>query len=106
MSPFYFKEGEGWVRWNGAPKDFRDNNGKDLGVSINSVAYDPEQIRVSVTESESNQTTYVLGERGNVIFPGETQTLNRDGFKVIGARTRKTLAKVTHREPRKNKKFL
>jgi hypothetical protein len=99
MSPFYFKEGERRVRWKGDAHDFRGKNGQDLGVTIFNVK-DPEQLRVSVDCDTEN---YVLGKRGDVIFPGRESELNRDGFRIVNAVTRKTLAVITHREPRKRK---
>lgn len=95
MSPYYLKEGESWRKWRGEPKDIGDKNGNRFSVTISSVVKDPEQIRVSVAGDESS---YVLGERGSIIFPGESKILNGDGFEVINARTRQTLAKVKHRE--------
>jgi hypothetical protein len=94
MSPFYFKEGEKSRRWKGEPRDIRDRKGNDLGIMISKVE-DPEQINVFVA---SNSNSYVIGERGEVIFPNQNCILNRDGFKVVDAGTRKTIAKVTHRE--------
>ena len=94
MAPFYLKEGENWGKWGGEPKDIRDGNGKDFGVSIYKVE-DPEQIQVSVAVG---RRSYVIGERGTVIFPGQSTILNRDDFEVVDASTRKTLAKIIHRE--------
>jgi hypothetical protein len=93
MSPFYFKEGEKSRRWKGEPRDIRDRKGNDIGVMISKVK-DPEQINVFVAR---NSNSSVIGERGNLIFPGNNNILNQDGFKVVDAETRKTVTKVTHR---------
>lgn len=94
MSPYYGKEGDNWKQWLGQPHDMTDDKGRYLGVGIDMVE-DPEKIRVSVTE---NAKSYVIGERGTVIFPGQSAILNRDGFEVVDAGTRKTRAQVIHSE--------
>ena len=96
MAPYFFNEGKNLTEWKGQPTDIRDDKGKSFGVSVNGVE-DPEQIRVSV---DPEATTYVLGERDTLIFPGTEAVLNRDSFEVINALTGETLARVTHKEKR------
>lgn len=101
MSPFYSKvyskEGEDWAMWKGEPRDIRGKEGVDLGVTIFNVPHDSEEAKVSLSNEANNYVS--VNKRFDLIFPGESSVVNRRGFVVVDAQTRRTVAKVIYRKP-------